>query len=53
MRCKDCVYWLRDFSLPLGVGHCYAKNCITSEKEFCEVFRRKETATVAVRVLSY
>ncbi|MEM0022390.1 MAG: hypothetical protein QXD49_00155 [Archaeoglobaceae archaeon] len=53
MSCKDCVYWLRDISLPRGIGHCSAKNCVSFESDVCEIFRRKESEVAVVRVLSY
>jgi len=53
MKCRDCSYWLRDFSMPVGLGYCYAKNCICSESDLCEVFKRRENGTVAIQVLCY
>lgn len=53
MKCRQCVYWLRDFSLPEGIGYCSAKGGIYSENDVCEIFRRKELPEIAVKVYYY
>ncbi|GEM_PF-1387234 len=53
MRCKECLYWLRDQSLPKGIGYCSAKVAISAENDVCEVFKRREPEPVAVKVYSY
>lgn len=53
MRCKECSYWLRDLSLPKSIGFCSAKVAVSSENDVCEIFKRKESESVAVKVHSY
>ncbi|MEM4540057.1 MAG: hypothetical protein QXP46_00975 [Archaeoglobaceae archaeon] len=53
LRCKDCLFWLRDFSLPENVGYCSAKGALCSKDEVCEMFRRRELEQVAIKVLHY
>lgn len=53
MRCEDCKYWLRDFSLPRDIGYCSAKMGISAKDDVCEIFRRKEEEPIAVKVLYY
>ncbi|MET1124670.1 MAG: hypothetical protein ABWW66_05335 [Archaeoglobaceae archaeon] len=53
MSCKQCRFWLRDFSFPGDVGYCQARNAMTSASDVCEMFRRKSEEAVAVKVLHY
>ncbi len=53
MKCRHCRYWLRDLSFPDGVGFCSAKGAVVNCDDACEMYRRREEESVAVRVLSY
>ncbi|MDW7990022.1 MAG: hypothetical protein RMH75_05095 [Archaeoglobaceae archaeon] len=53
MKCKECIYWLHDLSMPLRLGYCSAKNCICTDNDLCEIFKRKDVGVIAVRVPSY
>ncbi|WP_202318742.1 hypothetical protein [Archaeoglobus neptunius] len=53
MECRMCRFWLRDFSFPDGIGYCNAKSATTPAPHSCELFRRKEEESIAVKVLYY
>ncbi|MDI9610297.1 MAG: hypothetical protein QXQ38_03045 [Archaeoglobaceae archaeon] len=53
MRCKECVYWLKDLSLPEGIGYCSAKSGISTMNDVCEIFKRKEAEPIALKVYNY
>ncbi len=53
MMCSLCRYWLRDTSFPGGVGYCYLKGAVVKASDVCELFKKREEETVAVKVISY
>lgn len=53
MRCRMCKFWLRDVSFPGNAGFCSAKNATTDANDSCELFRRKDEESIAIKVISY
>lgn len=48
-----CRFWLRDLSFPDYSGLCSLKQGVTAASFSCELFRRKDVESVAVKVISY
>ncbi|WP_456469506.1 hypothetical protein [Archaeoglobus sp.] len=53
MTCRTCKFWLRDVSFPANLGFCSAKNATTDATYSCELFRRKDEESIAVKVVYY